>query len=60
MSFSVIINCFLTDHNPIGKDKELDIWSKGTEHQAASHHYTTEDGHRASAKVVHAGAADRT
>lgn len=22
----------LTDHNPIGKDEELYIWSKGTEH----------------------------
>lgn len=60
MSLSVIIKCFLTDHNPIGKDKELDIWSKGTEHQAASHHHTTEHRHRTSSEVLHAGTADRT
>lgn len=52
--------CFLTNNNPIGKDKELDIGSKGTEHQATRHHYTTEDGDRTSPKVVNTGAADRT
>lgn len=60
MPLKLIIKCFLTNHNPIGKDEELDIWSEGTEHQAACHHYATEDGHRTSPKVVHTGAADRT
>lgn len=54
------IKCFLTNHNPIGKDEELDIWGKGTEHQAACHHHTTEDGHGTSPKVVHTCTADRT
>lgn len=54
------MKCFLTNHDAIGKDEELDIWSKGTEHQATCHHYTAEDGHGTSSKVVHTGTADRT
>lgn len=49
-----------TDHNAIGEDEELHIWSKGTEHQAAGHHHTAEDGHGTSPKVLHTGAADGT
>lgn len=60
MPTKVIIKSFLTDHNSIGKDEELDIWSKGTEHQAARHHNATEDCHRTSPEVVHTGTADRT
>ena len=50
----------LTNHNPIGKDEELDVWSEGTEHQATCHHYATEDGYGTCPKVVHAGTAHRT
>lgn len=60
MPTKVITEGLLTDHNPIRKDEELYIWSKGTEHQATCHHYTTEDGHGTSPKVVHAGAAHWT
>lgn len=58
--YKVIIKCLLTDHNAIGKDEELYIWSKCTEHQSACHHHTTKDGHGTSPKVVHTGTADRT
>jgi len=54
------MKCFLTNHDPIGKDEELDIRSKGTEHQAARHHDSTEDCHGTSPKVVYTGTADRT
>lgn len=60
MPTKVIIKCLLTDHNAIGKDEELYIWSKGTEHQATCHHHTTKNGHWTSPKVVHTGTADRT
>lgn len=50
----------LTYYYPIRKYEELDIRSKGTEHQATCHHYTTKDGHRSSPKVVNAGTADGT
>lgn len=49
-----------TDHNAIGEDEELHVWSKGTEHQAAGHHHTAEDSHGTSPKVLHTGAADGT
>lgn len=50
----------LTDHDPIGEDEELHVWSEGAEHQASCHHHATENGHRTSPKVVHTGAADGT
>lgn len=60
MDPKVIIKCFLTNHDPIGKDEELHIRSKGTKDQAARYHYATENGHGTSPKVVHTGTADRT
>lgn len=56
----VIIECFLTNHDPVGEDEELDVGSEGTEHQAAGHHHAAEDGHGTSSEVVHAGTADGT